>query len=104
MAASAGSKLAGIFWRGMITQHYTSPRPYVASSLRRFVAQCLIALVHIYRFTLRPILGGHCRYEPSCSQYMIDAIRKHGPLRGSWRGLKRIGRCHPFGGSGYDPA
>ncbi len=64
----------------------------------------LIALVYVYRGTLGMFLGGHCRYTPTCSQYMIDAVNKYGPLRGGSRGIKRIARCHPFGGSGYDPA
>ena len=64
----------------------------------------LIHLVLLYRVTLGPFLGGHCRFTPTCSQYAIDAIRKHGPLRGSWRAAKRICRCQPWGGSGYDPA
>ena len=68
------------------------------------LARLLIFLVLAYRATLGHFLSGHCRYAPSCSQYMIDAIHKHGPLRGGWRGLKRICRCHPLGGSGYDPA
>jgi putative membrane protein insertion efficiency factor len=72
--------------------------------MRWLLAKILIALVFAYRGTLGLFLGGHCRYWPTCSQYMIDAVHKHGPLRGAWRGLKRIARCHPFGGSGYDPA
>lgn len=60
-------------------------------------------LVLTYRVTLRPILGGQCRFEPSCSQYMLDAVAKHGPWRGAAKGIRRIGRCHPWGGSGYDP-
>ena len=64
----------------------------------------LIHLVLLYRATLGQILGGHCRYSPTCSQYAIDAITKYGALRGGWRALKRLARCHPFGGGGYDPA
>lgn len=67
-------------------------------------ARIVIFLVHVYRATLGPVLGGHCRYVPTCSQYMIEAVEKHGAVRGGWRGIKRILRCHPFGGSGYDPA
>ncbi len=63
-----------------------------------------IHLVLLYRVTLGRLLGGHCRYAPSCSQYAIDAIRKYGALRGGWRGVKRICRCHPWSGGGYDPA
>jgi uncharacterized protein len=68
------------------------------------ISRLLIFLVWVYRGTLGAVLGGHCRYQPTCSQYMIDAIHKHGPWRGAWRGVKRIARCHPWGGSGYDPA
>lgn len=64
----------------------------------------LIFLVLLYRATIGRVIGGHCRFEPTCSQYAIDAINKHGPWRGTWRALKRIGRCHPWGGQGYDPA
>jgi putative membrane protein insertion efficiency factor len=63
-----------------------------------------IQFVLLYRVALRPIMGGHCRYVPSCSQYAIDAIKKYGAFRGAWRAFKRIMRCHPFGGKGYDPA
>jgi putative membrane protein insertion efficiency factor len=64
----------------------------------------LIHLVFVYRATLGRFMGGHCRFHPTCSQYAIDAIRKHGPWRGGWRAAKRIARCRPGGGSGYDPA
>jgi len=73
------------------------------------MSRLLIAFVYLYRWTLKPFLrvvGGPacgCRYEPSCSQYFIDAVRRHGALRGGWLGVKRICRCHPWGGSGYDP-
>ena len=61
-------------------------------------------LVAMYRGLLSPVMGGTCRYHPTCSQYMLDAVDKHGPWRGTWRGLKRIARCHPWGGMGHDPA
>lgn len=63
----------------------------------------LIGLVRLYQWTLSPLLGPHCRFEPSCSAYFIQAVRKHGALVGSLRGLRRIGRCHPFHPGGYDP-
>ena len=72
--------------------------------LNRMGQSIVIVLVNLYRATLGRLLGGQCRFEPSCSQYMIDAVKKHGTLRGVWRGTKRICRCHPFGGRGYDPA
>lgn len=61
-----------------------------------------IAMVWAYRYTLGPLLGGHCRFTPSCSEYMIQALRKYGALRGGWRGLRRLGRCHPFSKGGID--
>lgn len=64
----------------------------------------LIHLVMLYQVTLGQFMGGNCRYQPTCSQYAIDAINKYGPLRGAWKAIKRISRCHPWGGRGYDPA
>lgn len=69
------------------------------------MSRIVVALVMLYRATLGRFLGGHCRYEPSCSQYMLDAVTKYGAWAGAWRGLKRIGRCHPFAKHDhYDPA
>ena len=68
------------------------------------IAQALIiALITLYRYTLAAFLGGRCRYEPSCSQYGLIAVRHHGALRGVAMTLSRIGRCHPWGGAGHDP-
>jgi putative membrane protein insertion efficiency factor len=64
----------------------------------------LIQLVLAYRVTLGRVMGGHCRYVPTCSQYALDALNKYGAARGSWMALKRVCRCHPWGGKGYDPA
>lgn len=69
----------------------------------RILARLIICLTLTYRATLGQLLGGQCRFHPSCSQYMIDAVAQRGPLRGGWAGIKRIFRCHPFGGSGHDP-
>jgi uncharacterized protein len=63
----------------------------------------LIAAVRCYQLGISPFIGTRCRFQPTCSQYFIEAVRKYGAIRGSWRGLCRIGRCHPWGGSGYDP-
>jgi hypothetical protein len=59
--------------------------------------------IKLYQWTLSPILGANCRFVPSCSQYMIDAIEEWGPFKGLWLGLKRIVRCNPWGGHGHDP-
>ena len=59
--------------------------------------------VHLYRWTIGAIVPKSCRYEPSCSNYAIEAIQLHGPARGTWLALKRMARCHPWGGCGYDP-
>ena len=72
--------------------------------LNKGVALFIVAGVWGYRVTLGPFLGGQCRYQPTCSQYMLDAVQKYGPWRGAWRGLKRLARCHPWGGFGHDPA
>ena len=63
----------------------------------------LLALIRLYQVALSPLLGGACRYYPSCSQYTYEAVRRYGWLRGSWMGIKRIGRCHPFARGGFDP-
>ena len=63
----------------------------------------LIALVRGYQVVLSPLLPAACRYYPSCSAYAVEALEKHGAVRGAWLALKRIGRCHPFRAGGYDP-
>lgn len=63
----------------------------------------MMGMIHAYRWTLSPLLGPCCRYTPSCSHYGLEAIGRHGALRGGWLTLRRLLRCHPWGGSGYDP-
>jgi len=63
----------------------------------------LILLIRIYQYTLSPYIGRSCRYTPTCSVYSIEAIKKHGAIKGGWLAAKRIGSCNPWGGSGYDP-
>ncbi len=63
----------------------------------------LVAAIRFYQGAISPMLPAACRYQPTCSQYAIEALRKHGLLKGSWLAVKRIARCHPWGGSGYDP-
>jgi hypothetical protein len=63
----------------------------------------LLVAIRGYQAGISPLLPASCRYTPSCSEYAHRAVERHGAARGSWLALKRIGRCHPFGGSGYDP-
>lgn len=71
--------------------------------LKNIFSKLLIVLVRFYQLAISPMLGQNCRHAPTCSQYTIEAIREWGPLKGSWLGAKRIGRCHPWGTHGYDP-
>ena len=72
-------------------------------ALGTLLAWPLLALVQLYRVAISPWLGVNCRFQPTCSEYALQALRRHGAFRGSWLAAKRIGRCHPWGGSGHDP-
>ena len=63
----------------------------------------LVALVQAYRYALSPFLGRSCRFFPSCSEYAIEALQRHGALRGTWLAMRRVARCHPWHPGGYDP-
>lgn len=63
----------------------------------------LISLIHAYRWILSPLLGPSCRFEPSCSRYAEEAVRRHGAALGGWFAIKRLARCHPFCRGGIDP-
>ena len=67
------------------------------------LAHAMRALVIGYRYSLSALLGRQCRFAPTCSEYAIEAIERHGAIAGGWLALRRIARCHPWGGSGYDP-
>ncbi len=62
-----------------------------------------LGIIRLYQLLLSPLLGASCRFSPTCSQYGIEAIKKHGPFKGGWLTLKRIGSCHPWGRHGHDP-
>jgi putative membrane protein insertion efficiency factor len=63
----------------------------------------VLRAIRVYQLTVSPLFAGSCRYYPSCSQYTYEAVTRYGWARGSWMGIKRIGRCHPFARGGYDP-
>jgi len=98
--------------QGIGTGHCASRRRgrFTRNGLRRCLrrteaaaGQAIILVVRLYQVTLSPLLGGHCRYVPTCSAYFIEAVRRHGAMRGGAMGLRRILRCHPFAKGGYDP-
>lgn len=68
------------------------------------MARLLTLLILFYRVSLGRLLGGQCRFHPTCSQYALDAIQKYGAAQGGWRATKRICRCHPWSSGGWDPA
>lgn len=67
------------------------------------VKKVLLGLLWVYQYLISPLKPATCRYTPTCSSYAVQAVTKYGPFKGGWMALKRIGRCHPWGGSGYDP-
>ncbi|KWW30654.1 MAG: hypothetical protein AUK63_872 [bacterium P3] len=77
--------------------------PPLLRSVRWLLSQPMLALIWVYRNCISPFTPAACRYTPTCSQYAAEAIRKHGPFKGGWLALRRILRCNPWGGSGYDP-
>lgn len=77
--------------------------PQTLRAIARMPAKALIVLARLYQVTLSPMLGGQCRFLPTCSHYFIEAVDKHGAVVGGWMGLRRLLRCHPFSRGGYDP-
>lgn len=71
--------------------------------LYRLLGWLLIQPILFYQHFISPLTPPTCRFTPTCSQYAVEAIRKYGPFKGTWRAIRRILRCHPWGGSGYDP-
>lgn len=72
-------------------------------AVRRVAAWPLILVVRLYQLCISPLTPPSCRFTPTCSQYALEALRKYGPLKGGWLTLRRLAKCHPWGGSGYDP-
>lgn len=71
--------------------------------IKLLVSWLFLGLIRLYQLLLSPLLGASCRFTPTCSQYGIEAIKKHGPFKGGWLTLKRISSCHPWGRHGHDP-
>ena len=76
---------------------------WLYQGFKKLLSKLLIGLIKLYQMTLSPYIGRACRYTPTCSNYGIEAIQKHGPFKGFWLTLKRVLSCNPWGGSGYDP-
>lgn len=79
------------------------PIASIFAAARLWLRRLAILPIRLYQWTISPILPMSCRFAPSCSEYAAEAILAHGPLTGAWLGVRRILRCHPWGGHGYDP-
>lgn len=75
----------------------------VVTGILRILGLPLVALIRIYQWGISPLLGPRCRFTPSCSHYAVEALQKHGLFKGLWLAMRRIARCHPWGGHGADP-
>jgi putative membrane protein insertion efficiency factor len=75
----------------------------IGKLIKKLFSTLFLLLIKIYQYLISPILGQSCRFNPTCSQYGLEAIRKHGPFKGGWLTVKRIARCHPWGAHGHDP-
>lgn len=71
--------------------------------VKKILTSILLGFVYFYRYAISPLKPPSCRYTPTCSQYAVEALQKHGPFKGLYLTVKRILSCHPWGGSGYDP-
>lgn len=78
-------------------------RRKLAETLKKIAILPFVLLIQFYRKCISPYTPSACRYTPTCSQYALEAFRKYGPFKGMWLTVKRLLRCHPWGGSGYDP-
>ena len=76
---------------------------YLLSRLKALLSWLLVLPIRFYQIAISPLLGPSCRFTPTCSEYARQAILKHGPLKGLYLAVRRLLRCHPWGGSGYDP-
>jgi putative membrane protein insertion efficiency factor len=75
----------------------------VQDTVRKVVIFTVLLPVYFYKYCISPLIPASCRFAPTCSEYALLAVKKHGPFKGGWLAIKRIFRCHPWGGSGFDP-
>lgn len=106
--ADIGKAVAGnLLTERSISKAGDTEKTGYSGGIRRFAGKAVafpfILLVKFYQICISPLKPASCRFRPTCSQYTAEAIRKYGPFKGIWLGVKRISRCHPWGGSGYDP-
>lgn len=73
------------------------------NTIKNLISLLFIFLIRVYQYTLSPYIGKSCRFTPTCSNYGVEAFKKHGPFKGFILTIKRVGKCHPWGSSGYDP-
>ncbi|TVR78021.1 MAG: membrane protein insertion efficiency factor YidD [Chitinophagaceae bacterium] len=76
---------------------------FIKEKVKSILSLILIGIFKFYQGAISPYLAPSCRYTPTCSEYGVQAVKKHGPLKGGWLAIKRILRCHPWGGHGHDP-
>jgi hypothetical protein len=100
--AGRGNSRSTRFDKMTASPGYGNLRP-VLSKIGEFVSKGLIFLITAYRYGISPLLGQHCRYSPSCSEYAMGAVSRHGAYLGTGLAVKRLCRCHPWGPGGYDP-
>jgi putative membrane protein insertion efficiency factor len=79
------------------------PVEHLAGTARAAVVRAAVVLIRGWQLSLSAVLPPSCRFQPSCSTYAIEALERHGPVRGTWLAMRRIARCHPLGAAGYDP-
>jgi uncharacterized protein len=71
--------------------------------ISKLIGYPILGLVYFYKYAISPLTPASCRHVPTCSNYMIEAIKTHGPFKGFWMGIRRLSKCHPWGTHGYDP-
>jgi len=76
---------------------------YLMKTVKAILTAPFIFMIRVYQLGISPLLGPKCRFTPTCSNYALQAFRKYGPVKGFWLSIKRIARCHPWGGHGHDP-